>query len=166
VDGQIVDAPNTAQRDCLALLERRLHSMPPVRALGLRIGGYDGQTLQLAAPLALNVNDKGSAFGGSLASLMTLACWGLSTLKLNEAGFDADVYVQDSQQTYLKPLYDELCVTAMLAPEPAQTWQAFVATFVARGKARATLVAEARDARGNVTTTMEGRFVALRTVNG
>lgn len=141
-------------------LERKLLSMPPVQALALRIAGYGDDTLTLAAPLAANVNDKGSAFGGSLASAMTLAAWGLATLKLQEAGFAAEVYVQDSTLRYLKPLYDELQVRAHLAPE--QHWNDFVATFAARGKARATLLAEARDAQGNVVTSFEGRFVALK----
>lgn len=141
-------------------LERKLFSMPPVRALGLRIEAYRDDTLVLAAPLAANVNDKGSAFGGSLASAMTLAAWGLTTLELQQAGFTADVYVQDSTLRYLKPLYDELRVTARMAE--GQSWDDFAATFASRGKARARVLAEASDAQGSVVTAFEGRFVALR----
>lgn len=144
----------------LRALEHKLLGMPPVRALGLRVAHYDGSMLRLAAPLAANVNDKGSAFGGSLASLMTLAAWGLTTLKLGEAGLAAEVYVQDSHLRYLKPLYAELRIDARLAPE--QDWDSFVATFDARGKARAHLVAEARDPDGAIVTAFEGRYVALR----
>jgi thioesterase domain-containing protein len=141
-------------------LERQLHAMPPVRALALRIVGYDGDTLALTAPLEHNVNDKGSAFGGSLASLLTLAAWGLTTLKLDEAGLRGEVYVQDSQLRYLKPLYDELRIEARAAPE--QDWRAFTTAFRTRGRARAQLAALVRDAQGNVVTTFEGRYVALR----
>lgn len=144
----------------LRALEHALLSMPPVRALDLRVARYDGTLLELAAPLAANVNDKGSAFGGSLASLMTLAAWGLTTLKLGEAGQRAEVYVQDSQLRYLKPLYDELHVVACLAD--GQDWNTFLTAYAARGKARATLRAEARDAQGQAVTAFEGRYVALR----
>jgi thioesterase domain-containing protein len=144
----------------LRALEQTLLAMPPVRALALRVAHYDGQLLRLVAPLASNVNDKGSAFGGSLASLMTLASWGLTTLKLGEAGHRAEVYVQDSTLRYLKPLYDELHVEARMAD--GQDWSTFLATFAARGKARAQLLAEARDPAGQVVTAFEGRFVALR----
>lgn len=144
----------------LQALEQKLLSMPPVRALQLRIAHYDGATLALHAPLAANVNDKGSAFGGSLASLMTLASWGLATLKLAEAGHAAEVYVQDSQLRYLKPLYSELQVVARIAD--GEAWPTFVATFAARGKARAQLVADVRDAEGALVTGFEGRYVALR----
>ena len=144
----------------LDALERKLLSMPPVRALQLRIDAFDGDTLTLAAPLAANVNDKGSAFGGSLASAMTLAAWGLATLELQAAGFTAEVYVQDSTLRYLKPLYEDLRVQARLAP--GQSWPDFIATFGARGKARATVLADARDAGGNIVTAFDGRFVALK----
>ncbi len=148
------------QVQLLSALEHKLLTMPPVRALGLRVAHYDGEVLRLTAPLSANVNDKGSAFGGSLASLMTLAAWGLSTLKLGEAGHRAEVYVQDSHLRYLKPLYDELRIEARLAPE--QDWSTFLATYAARGKARAHLLAEARDGEGAVVTAFEGRYVALR----
>lgn len=152
--------PLRLQADLTRDLESTLRAMPPVRALGLRVDDFDGESLCLTAPLALNVNDKGSAFGGSLASLMTLAAWGLSTLKLGEAGYSAEVYVQDSQIRYLKPLYDELRIVARLVPE--QDWSTFIATFAARGKARAQLVAEAVAADGRVVSAFDGRFVALR----
>lgn len=141
-------------------LERKMLSMPPVRALALQIDAYDGQALVLRAPLAANVNDKGSAFGGSLASLLTLAAWGLTTLKLGEASLAADVYVQDSQLRYLRPLHDELRIEARIAD--GESWPAFLAAFAQRGKARALLVAEARDARSEAVTVFEGRYVALR----
>ena len=149
-----------AAQPMIDALERKLLAMPPVRALQLRIAAFDGETLTLAAPLSANVNDKGSAFGGSLASAMTLAAWGLATLELQGAGFAAEVYVQDSTLRYLKPLYEDLHVVARLAP--GQAWADFVAAFAARGKARATLLADARDAGGAVVTSFEGRFVALK----
>lgn len=153
-------APRAGSETLLDRLEHKLLGMPPVRALQLNIAAYDGEILTLRAPLAANVNDKGSAFGGSLASLMTLAAWGLTNLKLDEGGFGAEVYVQDSQLRYLKPLYDELRIEARLTA--GQDWNEFLATYRARGKARAQLLAEARDAQGAVVTAFEGRFVALR----
>lgn len=144
-------------------LETKLLSMPPVRALGIHVARFEGNVLTLAAPLSANVNDKGSAFGGSLASAMTLAAWGLATLELQQAGFQADVYVQDSTLRYLKPLYDDLRVEARIVP--GQDWTSFLASFASRGKARCTLLADAFDAQGTVVTSFEGRFVALRPGN-
>ena len=54
-----------------------LEHIPLARAMALRVARHDGAELELTAPLAANINDKGFAFGGSMASLMTLAGWGL-----------------------------------------------------------------------------------------
>ena len=141
-------------------LEAKLRSMPPVHALGLTFNAYDGNHLQLHAPLAPNVNDKGCAFGGSLASLATLSAWSLASLKLLEAGHDgAEVYVQDSTLRYLAPLYNDLLARATLDPE--HDWADFVATYAQRGKARARLSAELRCADGTLACSFEGRFVAI-----
>lgn len=133
--------------------------MPPVRALALRLHDYDSQSLRLAAPLSPNINDKGNAFGGSLASVMTLAAWALMSMKLEDAGFTADVYVQDSMLRYIAPLYDDLIAEARLVPE--QDWDSVIATFAQRGKVRAQLRARILASDGTLCCTLEGRFVAL-----
>ena len=74
----------------LDALDAHLQAMPPVAALRLRIAGYDGARLRLRAPLDANVNDKGCAFGGSLASLMTL--WYVSGSVRAVMGATNDVY--------------------------------------------------------------------------
>ncbi len=140
-------------------IEQRLLSMPPVRALNLRLQGYDNESLRLAAPLAPNINDKGNAFGGSLASVMTLAAWALMSMKLEDAGHAADVYVQDTNVRYLAPLYDDLLAEARLVPD--QDWSNVIATFAQRSKARALMSVHILDHKGTLCCTLEGRFVAL-----
>lgn len=62
--------------DAVSRLQSLLDAMPPVAALGVRVARCDAERVVLEAPLARNVNDKACAFGGSLASLLTLAGWG------------------------------------------------------------------------------------------
>ena len=119
--------------------------MPPVRALQLRLHHYDGERLHLAAAVA--------------PSAMTLAAWALVSVKLEEAGLEADVYVQDSMLRYRHPLYDELTAEAWLAPE--QSWEQFLTSFRQRGKARAQMLARICNAAGTECCSLEGRFVAL-----
>jgi thioesterase domain-containing protein len=133
--------------------------MPPVVAMRMALRRFDGTRLHMTAPLAANVNDKGTAFGGSLVALMTLAGWALTTLQLRKAGLDAEVYVADSQVRYRAPLLDELVAQAWLAPEA--DWAGFVDTFVRRGKARATLLAQVLLPDGGVAAELSGRYVAL-----
>lgn len=143
-------------------LQRLLHhyrSMPPVGTMDLSIAGYDGRCLQLHAPLARHVNDKGCAFGGSLASMMTLASWGLVSLQVEAAGVAADVYVADSQVRYLAPLFDDIQVSAELGPD--SDWDEFIQTLRQRGRARANLVAHVPLPAGGVATRFTARYVAI-----
>ena len=133
--------------------------MPPVAAMQVEIAGYDGHRLQLRAPLALHVNDKGCAFGGSLASMMTLASWGLVSLHVEAAGLQAEVFVADSQIRYLAPLFGDLEVQAELAPE--SNWPGFIATLRERGRARTGVVARAPLPDGGVATEFTARYVAI-----
>jgi thioesterase domain-containing protein len=143
----------------LERLNAHYQSMPPVALMQLSIAGYDGHRLQLHAPLAVHVNDKGCAFGGSLASMMTLASWGLVSLHVEAAGLQADVFVADSQVRYLAPLFADLDVVAELAPD--SDWPSFLATLRQRGRARAGVVAYARLPDGGNATEFTARYVAI-----
>lgn len=143
----------------LLVLQDVLDSMPPVRAMQLRLEGYADGQLQLTAPLAVNVNDKGNAFGGSLASVLTLSGWALVSLRLRLAGHDAEVYVADSNLRYLAPVYEDLHAHAETAED--SNWDTFLATFRQRGKARISIVARQPGADGRSAAELSGRFVAF-----
>jgi len=143
----------------LRTLQHRLAGMPPVAAMGIAVRDFADGGLRLEAPLALNVNDKDNAFGGSLASLMTLAGWGWLSLQLDLAGAQADIYVADSQLRYLTPVYEILRAEA--APEAPAEWPGFLAALRQRGKARLTMAACVRLASGQPAATFTGRFVAI-----
>ncbi|UNK58643.1 YiiD C-terminal domain-containing protein [Pseudoxanthomonas daejeonensis] len=143
----------------LAALRTHLQSIPQVRAMQVEIVGETAGRLRLDAPLAPNINDKGSAFGGSLASLMTLAGWALATSRLADAGLKAEVYVADSTVRYLAPLEADLRAEAWLEEGG---WETFVATFRQRGRSRCRIAACVRLPDGGEATVFSGRFVALR----
>lgn len=144
----------------LAELEGWLAAMPPVAALAIRAESFEGDVLRLSAPLSANVNDKGCAFGGSLASLMTLAGWGWLMLRCAQAGQPAEVYVADSQIRYLAPLYGELRASARLAE--GEDWPAILRCLAERGRARAVMQAEVVDAQGAPVATLAARFALKR----
>jgi thioesterase domain-containing protein len=143
-------------------LERVLLSMPPLRAMGCRVACVEPERLVLAAPLDANVNDKGSAFGGSLAGLMTVACWGLFSARLKQAGLIAEVYVQDSQLQYFVPVLEDIEAEARLAD--GEDLDAALRAMRSRRKARLKLVASVRLKDGREAARLEGRFVALAAV--
>ncbi len=140
-------------------LERYLRETIPIaRAMDLRVADYDGHRLALSAPLAPNVNDKGCAFGGSIASLLTLAGWGLAMIKLGEAGLGADIYVQEVGTHYLAPIFDEMVGEAWA---PDNTWLQFLDHLRDHGKARIGIDAEIASADGaGIAARQSGRYVA------
>jgi thioesterase domain-containing protein len=153
--------------DALQRLHHHYRSMPPVAAMDLRIDRYADGCLSLHAPLQKHVNDKGCAFGGSLASMMTLASWGLVSLQVEGAGIDADIFVADSRIRYLAPLFADLQVQAELAR--GSHWDEFIATLRSRGRARVGLNARAllpaddpqAARRGGVAADFDARYVAI-----
>lgn len=144
----------------LLTLDELFTGMPPVAAMQIRAAQFDGDLLRLEAPLAANVNDKNCAFGGSLASLMTLAGWGWLMLNLSEADIEAEVYVADSHIRYLAPLYDDLQGEAWL--HEGQNWATVLRCLDDRKRARVTMLAHVRDAAGVVVATLEARFALIQ----
>lgn len=134
-----------------------LQHIPLARAMQLRVSHYDGLQLEISAPLAPNINDKGCAFGGSLASLMTLASWGLVDLNLRERGLACDIYVGDSSLLYLQPLLTDLHAIARYTRRDA--FPDFFETLSRNGKARIVVSCVVAGANGDAAT-LDSAFVA------
>jgi thioesterase domain-containing protein len=147
--------------DGLHYIDAHFRAMPPVAAMDVAIAGHDGDSLRLRAPLARHVNDKGCAFGGSLVSLMTLAGWGLVTLRLHAAGVRADVFVADSAVRFRRPLYADLVAEARL--DAGADWDAVIDAIRTRGRAEAPIEASVPLPEGGVAARMQARFVAIAT---
>jgi thioesterase domain-containing protein len=141
--------------------QQLLSDIPLARAMQLRVAHWDEDRLRLSAPLAPNINDKGCAFGGSLASLMTLVGWGLIVLRLRALGRACDIYVQDSMIRYMAPVWSDFVAEAQLGE--GESWDAFLATLAQRGRARLRVVCRIPLDDGSAAATLEARFVAIAT---
>lgn len=151
----MVTLPDAARR-----LDTRIRTQIPLtRAIDSRISAWDGDTLVMDAPLAPNGNDKGCVFGGSLASVMTLAGWALVTLALEQRGLDCDVFIARSDVAYLAPVWQDFQVHAEL--DEGADWDIFFRTLAAHSKARMTVCCHAHE-RGSDTrcATLTAKFVA------
>lgn len=138
-------------------------SIPLARAIDLGIDAWDGDTLTMSAPLAPNINDKGCAFGGSLASTMTLAGWALATLHLRAHGHACNVFVARSSIRYLAPVWHDFRVVARL--DEGSDWTRFVTTLNARGKARIGIRCRAQEIDGHADCAiLDAQFAAKRPV--
>ena len=133
--------------------------IPLSRAIGITVASWDGRTVQLAVPLAPNVNHQDTAFGGSLSAAATLAGWSALWLLLDAHGMAHQVVIQDASIEYRHPVTTDFTVECAL-PE-ASAVERFLATLRERGRARLGLVATV-GSPGQELVWFRGRYVALR----
>jgi thioesterase domain-containing protein len=140
-------------------LEAFLHDkIPLTRAMGLRVA-ENGARLVLEAPLAANVNHLGTAFGGSLHALPTLACYAALWTLLVEAGLDGHVVVKRSAASYRHPVTDVLRASCV-RPPPDRAAE-FLADLRRHKKARMEMAAMVEGDDGRTAVEFSGTFVAL-----
>jgi len=143
-------------RDLESFLHRQI---PLTRALGLQVVESCGQRLVLAAPLEPNRNHLGTAFGGSLHALPTLACYATLWILLREAGIEGHVVIKRSQVQYRQPVTADF---RAVCPRPAPDRVAeFMADLRRHGKARMELEALVEGPDGRAAVEFTGSFVAV-----
>jgi thioesterase domain-containing protein len=135
-------------------------SIPLTRAMQLKVSAWSAKGLTLMAPLAPNINDKGSAFGGSLSAMLTLAGWGLLWLRTKQSHMACDLVIHRGEIRYVRPVTGPIIA---LCPQPgALEWQLFADQFASRGKARIRLRPVVLDSAGQEAVTFQSEFVALK----
>ncbi len=119
------------------LQEILLREVPPARALGITVERCDARALVLRAPLELNRNLTGTAFGGSLASLAMLAGWGFCWSALDRHGLSGTVVIQRAELQFLRPVDGEL--VARCSAPPDTELETFLYALERRARARLAL---------------------------
>ena len=91
-------------------LQNKLHTeIPLTKLMDLHIQEYNKQELITTAPLDININDKGTAFGGSLSTITIISSWSLCWLISQELGFDSkNIVVIKNENSYLKPVTKDI----------------------------------------------------------
>lgn len=95
-------------------LEEKLHNeIPLTKLMNIKIKTYNKKELITTAPLDININDKGTAFGGSLSTMTIISSWSLCWLISKELGFDSkNIVVIKNENSYRKPVTkDIVCFT-------------------------------------------------------
>lgn len=95
-------------------LQEKLHNeIPLTKMMNIKIQDYTEKELITTAPLDINVNDKGTAFGGSLSTMTIISSWCVCWLISKELGFDSkNIVVIKNENSYRSPVTkDIICYT-------------------------------------------------------
>ena len=131
--------------------------IPLTHAMGVKVEAFDQEKLILTAPLEENHNHLGTAFGGSLGALATLAGYGLLWLELGDP--ECHIVIRSSSISYEKPVHGQL--RAICRHPDVSELASFKDAFVKKGKARIHLHVTIEE-DGEVCVLFEGVFVAIR----
>jgi thioesterase domain-containing protein len=142
-----------------------LHEMIPLaKAMGVGVEVSNDQSLVLTAPREQNKNSLGTAFGGSLVSLATLAGYGVVwELMRSEKGESQKpqwhIVVKESRAAYRRPVLGDL---RAICERPAQAAISEFKEGLARyGKAKLKLRARVIE-NGHTAVDVQAAFVVSR----
>jgi thioesterase domain-containing protein len=136
-----------------------IEHLPLARAACISIDKYSGDTLVVSAPLDKNINDKGTAFGGSLYNLCVITAWGMTDLKAKELGLAGDIVVAKGEIDYLRPLRGRLIATVN-APSDDDLVH-IKRSYESRGKAIFHLEVVILDENKNACVQFKGKYAVL-----
>ena len=146
--------PMPDSRETEAFLHRQI---PLCREMGVTVEPCGDDIFVLTAPLAANHNHLGTAFGGSLSAIATLAGYGLLWLRLGDP--EAHIVIRSSSIRYLHPVRGDIRAVGH-APEP-EALARFLATFARKGKARIRLEVTIAEG-GRDCVVYRGDYVAVK----
>jgi thioesterase domain-containing protein len=147
-------------QDHLFELQHTLYQEIPItRHFNLTVGSYDERCLRLDAPLAENINHAGTAFGGSLSALLTLAGWGIVWFILRESQLQGEIVIQDSSCNYLQPVTHNFSAYCYKPEAPEIT--RFERMLRSHGRARLEIDATI-PTQDKVAVSFHGRYVVSR----
>ena len=142
------------------LLARTHTEIPLTAAMDVQVASYDGRTLVLRVPLAPNINDKGTAFAGSISALGSITGWCLLTLWSAEAVGACQVAIYDAGFRFTQPLTGDFTATVTL-PDDA-VLAALADNLRHKGRGRAALHITLADNTGEAAT-LDASYALRRT---
>jgi len=142
----------------LSELEKYLHQKIPLSAaMGIHVAEWNSTRLILRAPLSANRNHLGTAFGGSLNAIATLAGYSAVWLALDDSS--AHVVIRESTISFRRPVVGDISAVCLL-PDQSEL-DRFRADFSRKGKSRISLNVFI-DHEGERAVNFTGTFVAVR----
>lgn len=141
-----------------ALSRYLAENIPLSAAMDVRVEVASPARILLRAPLAPNLNHRGTAFGGSISSLAILAGWSWLWVVLRERSVAPMLVIRSSEMEFLRPIEGEF--SAELRPPGDDAFERFRRGLDDHGKGRISLTVEVLG-DGEVAARFTGQYVAL-----
>ena len=126
------------------LVDYLRNHVPLTREIDIRAGTKNDLWLELSAPLSPNLNDKMTAFGGTLATLCTLSGWCVTSMLCRGQRQKIDIAVIDSQIRYHRPVTADP-ITARAYFPPVADQQILIEQLKNDGCAKLTIKAKVKE---------------------
>ena len=140
--------------------EQFLHKQIPItKQMGISVIVFTPSRVKISAKLEPNLNHKGTAFGGSINSLMTVCGWIMVYANIKEIDKDAHIVIQKSSINYLVPIDKDFVAECTFFNEIGR--ENFFETYNKRGKARLKLKVTCTDEQ-KLLAEYEGYYVAFK----
>lgn len=134
--------------------------IPITAAMGVEVANLDATSISLRAPLTSNHNHMGTAFGGSLSTLMILSCYSWFFNELQTQNPDIHIVIKEGNTKYFAPVRtDLLAVCERPAKEDVQE---FLKSYEKKNVGRIELRSYLLGADSNRACEFKGIFVAKK----
>lgn len=135
--------------------------IPLTQAMQVSVLSIEPEQLILQAPLKPNMNPHHTVFGGSVATLATLAAWCLLYTRLELEGVTNHLVIRRSTLDYEQPIAGDFKAIASL--EAPEQWAQAMHLFKQRGRAKWPVLC-VLEYEGQITGRFRGEFVAKQIV--
>lgn len=131
--------------------------IPTTQFMKVEVRALDEKEVTLTCPLIPNHNHIGSAFGGSLSTMLILAAYSITYALIEAKGH---VLIKGASINYLIPVEEEIIASCRVPSDEMKN--KFIQTFNRRGKARITLESYITLANGQIGCKMSCEMVGIK----
>jgi len=141
--------------------ERYLHNQIPItKEMEFWIENFEANDVKIGASLDANINHKGTAFGGSISSLMTICGWAIVFNNIKRIDPDAHIVVHTGAIKYMRPVENDFVAECHLADKDKM--EKFIKTYKRYKKARISLQVFIANNNGDILAKFQGEYVAFK----
>jgi len=140
--------------------EQFLHTNIPItEAMGISVIEFTKSRVRLAAKLKPNINDKLTAFGGSINTLMTICGWSMVFVNIKEIDPKAQIVIKKSNINYRAPIREDFIAECEISEDEIR--RDFLETYTKHNKSRLDLKVAIKN-KETVFAEYEGLYVVFK----